>query len=493
MSMQISLLIRAVDEASQVVRKVANETSSALKEVEKASESVAQAHKLSWGEAKKLITGFSGLATSAFSLYSAFDRLQDATLNLRRANLQVQASQLQLEQAQKKLNDAISQHNALLERRAALEDQLQRLYERLAEVEAGENERAVLEVRKQIDAVTKEYNKTLEQLNMLSNQIPQLQEQAALAQERYNYAVERAQQVQENYNQMVIQTALTTIPMVITAIDSGVKAFDAIKGSIEMVNAALTFLAANPIMLAIIAITALIGALIWLYQTNEDFRNAVNALGETLLNFFKPVIEAVQAAWEALCGAFSWFYENVLVPIGQFIETGFIAAWNALKAVWDALKGSWDAFVGALKWGYDTFIKPIIDALSWFYENIIKPVAGFFAGLGGRGAAPAPAAPATPGVYGVYEVPGFQHGGIVTKPTLGLLGESGPEAVIPLERFAPSQNIINISLSVEGSVDRRTAEYVINEIEKRLKTVLIEASSPAAPTKRIRLPRGVLA
>lgn len=35
----------------------------------------------------------------------------------------------------------------------------------------------------------------------------------------------------------------------------------------------------------------------------------------------------------------------------------------------------------------------------------------------------------------VFDILPFQHGGIVTQPTVGLIGEAGPEAVIPLDRL----------------------------------------------------------
>jgi hypothetical protein len=42
-------------------------------------------------------------------------------------------------------------------------------------------------------------------------------------------------------------------------------------------------------------------------------------------------------------------------------------------------------------------------------------------GLGGKG-------------WDVPDIPMLANGGIVTRPTLALIGESGPEAVIPLNR-----------------------------------------------------------
>jgi len=98
--------------------------------------------------------------------------------------------------------------------------------------------------------------------------------------------------------------------------------------------------------------------------------------------------------------------------------------------------------------------------------------------------------------YGISGMPAFQHGGIVTRPTIGLLGEKGPEAIIPLRRQSLGpQIVINGPLvNVEGSADRRTAEYAAELVEKKLQSVIVEASSSNAPTihKRIRISGGLM-
>ena len=82
----------------------------------------------------------------------------------------------------------------------------------------------------------------------------------------------------------------------------------------------------------------------------------------------------------------------------------------------------------------------------------------------------------------------FQEGGIVREPTLAMIGEKGPEAVIPLEGGGGLGNNITINLTVQGSVDKRTAEYAASLIERRLKNVLVEPSSGSSSSthKRIR-------
>jgi SLT domain-containing protein len=67
---------------------------------------------------------------------------------------------------------------------------------------------------------------------------------------------------------------------------------------------------------------------------------------------------------------------------------------------------------------------------------------------------------------------GFQEGGIVTKPTLAMIGEAGPEAVIPLRSGYTFGNI-NVSITgntISSELDmRELARKVGDEITKRIK------------------------
>ena len=55
---------------------------------------------------------------------------------------------------------------------------------------------------------------------------------------------------------------------------------------------------------------------------------------------------------------------------------------------------------------------------------------------------------------GVQGFPAMAHGGIVTRPTLALVGESGPEAVVPLSRGGGIGTTVNI---VINALDPRSA------------------------------------
>jgi hypothetical protein len=71
---------------------------------------------------------------------------------------------------------------------------------------------------------------------------------------------------------------------------------------------------------------------------------------------------------------------------------------------------------------------------------------------------------------------GFQHGGIVTKPTPGIVGEAGPEAVIPLDKAGSLGNTTyNVTINIDAQnmdvdeLKNRIGEEFVREIEMRMR------------------------
>lgn len=130
--------------------------------------------------------------------------------------------------------------------------------------------------------------------------------------------------------------------------------------SVGFLSTAFAFIAANPIVLVIAAVTALVGALVYLWNTNEDFRSAVIGIWENiksagealwgwLADFFtKSIPKAIQAAIE-------WFKqlpEKVSEFFGQLPGMIGYALGSALGCI--------------AKWG--------IDVVSWIVEEVPKQI-----------------------------------------------------------------------------------------------------------------------
>jgi hypothetical protein len=85
--------------------------------------------------------------------------------------------------------------------------------------------------------------------------------------------------------------------------------------------------------------------------------------------------------------------------------------------------------------------KTAFNAIAKLWNNTVGKlsftVPGWVPGLGGKG-------------FDVPDIPMLAQGGIVTGPTIAMIGEAGPEAVIPLNRaggMGMGGNTINITVT----------------------------------------------
>jgi hypothetical protein len=263
----------------------------------------------------------------------------------------------------------------------------------------------------------------------------------------------------------LMSAAVTVIPSLITMITS----VSTLTTSWTGIQAALNVVMdANPIALVILAVAGLVAALIILWNYCPPFRTAIIAVASALSAGLGTAITAVRNALE-------YVWNNVLVPLGNFLSGTLLAAWNTLA--------------NGIRWAYNNVLKPVFDALAWVWNNVIKPIAdvigaivGAVRGFLGGGGTPSNQNPNVGGQ--------LQEGGIVTRPTLALIGEAGPEAVIPLGKggFGAGITIHGPLLVVEGALDRKTADYAIGRMKDMLQNVVIEASSSSGGSthKRIR-------
>jgi len=320
MSQELEMRITAkVDEALAAIQQLGSQTEEALSQIRDANEKVAIAQERATASARDLITGFSGVLTAGFNLYYGLNRIESANYAVEKAHYLVKKAADAVEDAQRRYNEAVAKYGP-------------------------ESEKA------------REAAKDL-----------------ALAQERYELAVERVRMAQNNANQAVAHFALSIVPTMITMIDSGVKAFQSFHAAVDMVNKVTAFLAANPLMAVVMAIGLVIGALITAYQTCEPFRNAINAIGAAIYNFFKPAVDAIT-------GALTWLWKNVVEPfIGTLKRLWDTITGNPILAAlfgpittiayliqhWDevtkALGDTWNAVTSAISRFWNTYIVPIIE------------------------------------------------------------------------------------------------------------------------------------
>jgi hypothetical protein len=148
----------------------------------------------------------------------------------------------------------------------------------------------------------------------------------------------------------------------------------AVGGAIAVIAASIMAvnlaMALNPFSLIAIGVVAVGAALVTAYNKFEGFRNIVD-------NVF---------------GALRFWINNVTIPA----LNGLLAVF---KTVFNGMAMLWNNSIGRLSFKFPSFVP----------------------GFGGKG-------------FDVPNIPMLAEGGIVNKATLAVIGEAGPEAVVPLSR-----------------------------------------------------------
>ena len=174
-----------------------------------------------------------------------------------------------------------------------------------------------------------------------------------------------------------------------------VLAFAAALGTLVLavgaVNAAMWALSINPIVLIIAAIIAGLALLtigfVYAYNKSELFKTTVDGLKDKLMSI-PPILNAV---------------------------------WGGIKGAFNLWAAGWEIMVNSFIIGLNAIIRGV---------NFIKPGDDF------------------PTISHV-KLPRLAEGGIVTQPTIAMIGEAGPEAIVPLHGNSGMGS--NITINVQAS------------------------------------------
>ena len=153
---------------------------------------------------------------------------------------------------------------------------------------------------------------------MISNLIPALRGFVDVAKQAALAAVELGKQVLiAGYN--ALKTAAMWVFEKIQLVASTIA-----KGAATIASWALAvaeWAVASPIVLLVIVIGALIGALIYLYNTNETVRNAINSLGQTFMDIGNMIVSALQGVWDYITSMGGLLPEQVSLTGNNIIDS----------------------------------------------------------------------------------------------------------------------------------------------------------------------------
>ena len=162
--------------------------------------------------------------------------------------------------------------------------------------------------------------------------------------------------------------------------------------------------------------------------------------------------DVIKVAWEWIKEKvdFIWNLFTTVSPLGiaiKWLAENWHALWNGMQDVvqgaWNFIEGIVNTIVGGIR-GMLGVVKNEINGLISLVNKAIQAIDNIHVTL--------PFGMGTIG-FNIPTIPLLAEGGIVTKPTLAMIGEAGTEAVIPLSKMGGmGMGGMNIVINVQGSV-----------------------------------------
>lgn len=221
--------------------------------------------------------------------------------------------------------------------------------------------------------------------------------------------------------------------------------------AVGFLSTALSFLATNPVVLIIAGITALVAAIVILWNKSETFRNFILGVWQTIQSNFAALVAWFGQKKDQLLAFFSgipaWF-GSIFGQAWQAIKNKF-AAWGAFwGGLWTTIKNKFTSIGTSIANAISGSVRNGINAMIGKVESIIN---GAIDLINGAIALADKIVPGNLGRVGRVHLPRLAKGGIVDSATVALIGEGqSAEAVIPLDELWKRLDRMTDSLSSQG-------------------------------------------
>ena len=183
---------------------------------------------------------------------------------------------------------------------------------------------------------------------------------------------------------IIIGKTLSAIGTIMTWAPKIAGAISAVKGAFAALSATMM---ANPIAIVIAAIAALVAAFIYLWNTNEEFRQfwirlwneikevAVQvwtAVSQFLVSAWNGIRNTAVAVWNGIRDFFSGLWAGIktlFTTVVTAISTFLVGAWNGIRATVMAVWNAISAFLGSVWNGIKSVITNVVNGIRTFLQS----------------------------------------------------------------------------------------------------------------------------
>lgn len=172
--------------------------------------------------------------------------------------------------------------------------------------------------------------------------------------------------------------AITTIQSIITGFKS---ALLAVKGAVLTFNAAI---AANPLGALVVAITAVVGALVWFFTQTETGRQIWSAFVDFVVGLWNGLVEFFSGLWTTISeGAINLW--NGAVEVWNSVIEGIKIAWNGIVeffvALWEGISSTATAAWTTITETVMAIVQPFIDVFMSIWNGMKDGLGQIFEGI----------------------------------------------------------------------------------------------------------------
>lgn len=172
--------------------------------------------------------------------------------------------------------------------------------------------------------------------------------------------------------------AITTIQSIITGFKS---ALLAVKGAVLAFNAAI---AANPLGALVVAITAVVGALVWFFTQTETGKQIWSAFVDFVVGLWNGLVEFFSGLWTTISeGAINLW--NGAVEVWNSVIEGIKIAWNGIVeffvALWEGISSTATAAWTTITETVMAIVQPFIDVFMSIWNGMKDGLGQIFEGI----------------------------------------------------------------------------------------------------------------
>lgn len=230
----------------------------------------------------------------------------------------------------------------------------------------------------------------------------------------------------------VVAPLLITLGKVATGIS-------AIINVVNLAGGAIGALSAGPLLGVVAVVAAVVAAGILLYKNWDKIKATAEALGAKLKSIWNTIKTATVTAWNNVKTAITTPFTNAKNTISNLIDTVKTKVSNAWDTIKTKTQNAWttvrDAILKPFNWAKDK-IEGIIDTIKDFFPiKLGKIFKGIKLPHFDVEWSSIEAFGKTINYPSGFDIDWYKRGGIFDSPSVIGVGEAGPEAVVPLDKF----------------------------------------------------------